>query len=253
MSDAATRDSAVFGTRFETPLPSDFREYKLLRYLHSLPAIQDDPLSVLRAIDTFCRDSSVGEWMMNIGDKKGKVLETEVKRLTTIAEEQKQKGGDVVNQVIVEVGTYCGYSAILIASHMGPSAHLYCFELDVLHAAIARAIVDYAGLSNRITIIVGTVTTHLLKELKTKRGISKIDLLFLDHVKDAYLSDVKYIETNGFIQSGSVIVADNIIYPGCPDYANYIRNNNNYKSTFHEGTLEYTTDVKDGVEVSVRL
>ncbi|CAF1440103.1 unnamed protein product, partial [Adineta steineri] len=49
-----------------------------------------------------------------------------------------------------------------------------------------------------------------------------------------------------------MIVADNILSPGAPDYVNYVRNNPQYTSTFHESTLECDKNTRDGVEISIR-
>lgn len=212
----------------------DFKENQLLRHVYARAA-QDNPESVLAVIDSFAREQS---WLMNIGEKKGQVLVQEIKK--------KQP------KIVVEVGTYMGYSAILIASNLPLDSHLYCIEIDPLNAAIATKIIEFAGLSNRITVIVGTISSKLAL-LQSRYRIKTIDLLFLDHCKTAYLSDFKLIERGGLIKTSSVIVADNILYPGVPDYVEYIRNNKQYDSTFYKGYLEYSDTIKDGVEVSVRL
>jgi len=60
------------------------------------------------------------------------------------------------------------------------------------------------------------------------------------------------LEEAGLIKSGTMIVADNVITPGAPDYLEYVRNNPNYTTTTHEATLEYRNDVPDAVEISIR-
>lgn len=74
----------------------------------------------------------------------------------------------------------------------------------------------------------------------------------VDHYEAVYLHDLKILEVLGSIQSGTMIVADNVIRPGVSDYAEYVRNNPNYTSTLYESNLEYKEDVLDGVEASVR-
>lgn len=37
----------------------------------------------------------------------------------------------------------------------------------------------------------------------------------------------------GIIPKGSVIIGDNIICPGAPDYLEYFKNNSDYKSTLY--------------------
>ena len=71
-------------------------------------------------------------------------------------------------------------------------------------------------------------------------GISSLDFVFIDHAKEKcahkialswfirfqlrrYLSDFQIIEKAGLIKKGTVVFADNCIYPGCPDYLKWIR------------------------------
>ena len=173
---------------------------------------------------------------MNVGDRKGEILDAELKK--------------AMPKVVVELGAYCGYSALRIGRLLAPGAHLYSIEINPLNAAIATKIVEFAGLKDKVTIIVGTVATKA-QTLKEKYGVKKIDLLFLDHLKTAYKPDFIQLEKDGFIQSGSVAVADNCLFPGCPDYVEYVATNPNYISVRHETELEYSKD-PDHVWVSVR-
>ncbi|KOC18846.1 O-methyltransferase [Aspergillus flavus AF70] len=57
-----------------------------------------------------------------------------------------------------------------------------------------------------------------------RRGeVSKIELMFLDHYKPTYLTDLKLCEHHGMIVPGSVLAADNVLYPGNPPYLEYVR------------------------------
>ncbi len=46
-----------------------------------------------------------------------------------------------------------------------------------------------------------------------------------------------------------MVLADNVVCPGTPDYLNYIRANLKYSSRFYQAHLEYTR-VLDGLERS---
>ena len=74
-------------------------------------------------------------------------------------------------------------------------------------------------MSNRITIHQG-VLSDLREELK-KEGT--FDMVFIDHIKNLYLSDFKMMEDWGLIVKGTVVMGDNIIYPGSPDYLEYFK------------------------------
>jgi hypothetical protein len=53
---------------------------------------------------------------------------------------------------------------------------------------------------------------------------STIDFLFIDHDKDAYLSDLIKLESRGMIRVGTRVVADNVIFANIDDYLSYVRN-----------------------------
>ena len=47
------------------------------------------------------------------------------------------------------------------------------------------------------------------------------DMVFFD-CKECYLPDLKRFEEAGLIQPGTVVVADNVVYPGAPDFLDYV-------------------------------
>ena len=169
------------------------------------------------------------------------------------------------------MGGYCGYSSIRIASNPKPGAKVYTIEASAKFAAIARQMIEFAGLSDVCTIFVGkssdllpslpqlinggdnATTSTPIADTSASSSNFNVDLFFIDHVKWAYLRDLKLIESLNYLRKGSVLVADNVIFPGAPDYLKHIRQNDKtYKSTFHPSTVEYS-EIPDGVEVSIVL
>ena len=144
-----------------------------------------------------------------------------------------------------------GYSSMRMISQVPIGVNLVSIEADADSAEIARAIHQLAGVADRITIV-NDYSDKAISRLKEMFHIDSFDLIFIDHYKQFYLRDVKLLEEHGLIQSGTVLVADNVITPGAPEYLQYIRNNPNYHSTYHQSTLEYTKDVIDGIEISTR-
>jgi len=175
---------------------------------------------------------------MNVGDVKGEILDNELAK--------------VKPKVLVELGGLYGYSAIRFASVMqelsGPSVHVYSFEISSNFAAVATKMVDFAGLSDLVTIFVGTFKDNYQK-LK-ERGINDVDVFFLDHDKKCYKSDLEIIEQSGLLRVGSVVIADNVLIAHITDYLEYVRGHPRFKSVTHESLLEYS-DLKDAVEVSI--
>jgi len=208
-----------------------FKEEMVLNYVfsHSNPG---DTNGVLAAMDEFCKSNL----MMNIGILKGSFLD--------------DAGLKRKPKFVVELGAYFGYSAVRIGRLLSDDARLVSIEKNPLFAAISTKIIEHAGLSNKVKVLVGKAEDKI-PTLKQVFGIEFIDLVFIDHWKDRYVPDLKVIESNELLCKGSVLVADNVILPGAPDYLKYIRNNPKYESKLYESPLDFTDYLKDGVEISV--
>jgi catechol O-methyltransferase len=87
---------------------------------------------------------------------------------------------------------------------------------------VITSLLDLSGLRDIARVIVGPSDAGLARLHKNKT-ISKIDLMFLDHYKPAYTSDLKLCERLGLVGPGSVLAADNVIKPGNPPYLAYVR------------------------------
>ncbi|KAA0714353.1 Catechol O-methyltransferase [Triplophysa tibetana] len=151
----------------------------------------------------------------------------------------------------LELGTYCGYSTVRIARLLSPGSKLITVEFNPAYAAIARQIIAHAGLQNKVTLVEGG-SGDLIPKIKKQFGITSLDFVFLDHWKDRYLPDIKLLEDCGLLKKGSVLLADNVICPGTPEYLEYVRNSPRYKSQYFKSYLEYTK-AEDGLEKSVFL
>jgi len=212
------------------------KEADLLQHVLNT-AKNGDALSVLETIDKFGWET----WMMNLGDVKGKQLDA-------VFNQQKPK-------VVVELGGYCGYSAVRMAHLLtilgDEESHFYSIEVNPLFVSIATKVVEHAGLSNKVTIINGAAA-DIVPQLKERYGIKQIDFLFIDHWKNLYLDDFKVVEGSGLLVSGSLVVADNIIYPGAPDYREYLEKHEGFKTELIMSKLEYS-DKEDAVLVSKKI
>lgn len=138
-----------------------------------------------------------------------------------------------------------------MASQLPEDTLIVTIEANSQSAATARRVHEHAGVANRIHIVLDQ-TDRAIPRLSKQFNVDSFDFIFIDHHKEVYLRDFQLLEKVGLIKRGTMIVADNIIYPGAPDYAHYVRNNPHYTSTFHESTLEYDNDIRDGVEISIR-
>jgi catechol O-methyltransferase len=177
------------------------------------------------------------KFLINVGDEKGALLDAAISR--------------VKPKLALELGTYCGYGSLRMARAVGPEGRLVSVEFVEANAEIARAIIDHAGVADRVAIVVGTIGDggQTLSALESAHGFAPgaLDLAFLDHDKDAYLPDLEAILERGWLHPGSVVVADNIKFPGAPEYRAYMqeREGGEWRTTEHEAHVEYQTMIKD--------
>jgi predicted O-methyltransferase YrrM len=194
------------------------------------------PLDVLKSLERMAQK----EFVPSIGPIKGRII-------TEIIKKYNPKN-------ILEVGTLYGYSAILMATAaaadtLQADGKVITIEIGRSVADIARKNVADAGLSEKINVIVGDAL-----EVIPKLDL-KFDLLFLDAAKDEYLKYLKLAEDN-VLKKGAVIVADNVEVSKNEmlDYLEYVRSSGGiYKSETIETALEFTPNVRDAVEVSIKV
>ena len=67
----------------------------------------------------------------------------------------------IMLQVAVELGGYIGYSAVRIASQLPPGGKLYSIDPNENHVRIARALIQHAGLSDKVEVIQGILETSI--------------------------------------------------------------------------------------------
>ena len=211
----------------------DGREEALAEYVAS-NAAPGDIDDAIRAIDEFGYRES---FLMNVGDEKGEILDAAIRRVDP--------------RRLLELGTYCGYSALRTARVMPEGAHLYSIEFSPANAGIARRILDHAGAADRVTVVVGTLGDggETIAALEAEHGFKpgSLDFAFLDHDKDAYLPDLQRIVEQGWLRPGTVVVADNVKFPGAPAYREYMREHegSDWRTTEHSTHVEYQTLIKD--------
>lgn len=212
-------------------LMGDTKEQRILHHVlqHAEPG---NAQSVVEAIDTYCQQK---EWAMNVGDKKGKIVDA------VIQEHQPS--------MLLELGAYCGYSAVRMARLLSPGARLLTIEINPDYAAITQRMVDFAGMQDKVTVVVGA-SQDIIPQLKKKYDVDTLDMVFLDHWKDRYLPDTLLLEECGLLRKGTVLLADNVICPGAPDFLAHVRRSNRFECTHYQSFLEYRK-VVDGLEKAI--
>jgi len=175
-------------------------------------------------------------FLVSVGDEKGKLLDAAVKRANP--------------RLALELGTYCGYGALRIAA-AAPGARIFSIELGAANALVAQRIWNHAGVGDQITCVVGTIgdAGRTLDSLRDEHGFDagSIDFLFIDHDKNAYLADLLAIAERGWLRRGTVVVADNVGFPGAPKYRAYMREQQGrlWKTTEHRTHVEYQSLIPD--------
>lgn len=163
-----------------------------------------------------------------IGPEKGKVLAGVVRKYKP--------------KRILEIGGLVGYSAILMASNLPKTGKIISIELRENAADIARENISKAGFEEIIEVRVGDAKEVIPKLRKEK---IKFDMMFLDAVKEDYLTYLKLAEP--MLAGNVVVVADNagVFAEAMEDYLDYVRNSGKYRS-------EYADVGFDALEISVK-
>lgn len=174
------------------------------------------------------------ESLPSIGPVKGKII-------ADVIQDHEPKN-------ILEIGTFYGYSSILMGSLLpDEKGKVITIEIDKDYANIARKNIVDAALSNKVDVVVGDALDIIPKLHE------KYDMVFLDALKEEYFKYLKLIEKK--LKKGAVIVADNvgIFEKFMYDYLEYVRTSGRYTSTTIQTELEFNENVKDAIEISIKI
>lgn len=243
-----------------------------LRSRHAGISPEELPVAVLSAVDTFCYTR---HWMMHVGDKKLKYIDQAWASWTDRSSHITNPKRRSHPQIVVEIGSYCGYSAVYIASKLKDhGSRMFCVEQSPACVVFTRRLLALAGLSDRVEVLEGVVSDVTLSALSTRiselrapdqelSSSHTVDFLFIDHDKSKYHEDILRIESKGLLNTGSIVVADNVLSFGVPltAYLEYVRDRDGpfLRSELFVDTIEYCdggsesndVDIVDGIEVSV--
>ncbi len=121
---------------------------------------------------------------------------------------------------ILELGTFTGYSAICLATHLPQDGHLDTLELnDELEDLILEGF-ERAGLEEKISLHIGDCKETLLR-LRSEMGLSDgkavqaeklYDIVYIDANKREYCE--YYDLVFDMIRPGGLILGDNVLWDG---------------------------------------
>jgi predicted O-methyltransferase YrrM len=192
--------------------------------------MKEEAQKVLERLDRMGEKES----LPSIGPIKGKII-------ADVIQDHKPKN-------ILEIGTLYGYSSILMSSLLpDENGKVITIEIDKEYASVARQNIVDAALENKVDVVVGDALDIIPKLLQ------KFDMVFLDALKEEYFKYLKLVEKK--LKKGAVIVADNvgIFEKFMFDYLEYVRNSGRYKSTTIQTELEFNENVKDAIEISIKI
>ncbi len=108
----------------------------------------------------------------------------------------------------VEVGTLGGYSGIWLARGLSPNGKLYTLDINAKHAEVARANFEYAGLADRVEILLGDAKASLAQ----LNSAAPFDFVFIDADKTGYPDYLRWAVKH--LRSGGIIAAHNALRHG---------------------------------------
>lgn len=112
-------------------------------------------------------------------------------------------------QYVLELGTFTGYSAIAMARGLERSeAVLHTVEVNDELYDFAAEYIERAGLRDRIVQHIGPAL-----EVVPQLGLV-FDLVFIDADKREYPDYFRMLLDGGWVRSGSIILADNVLWSG---------------------------------------
>jgi predicted O-methyltransferase YrrM len=193
--------------------------------------MKEETFKVLKKLESM----SERESLPSIGPIKGKII-------SDVIQEYEPKN-------ILEIGTLHGYSSILMGGLLpdDDTGKVITIEIDKRNVNIARKNIEDAALANKVNVLSGSALEIVPKIHES------FDMVFLDGTKEEYLKYLKLVEKN--LKKNAVVVADNvgIFEKSMYDYLEYVRNSGRYKSRTIQTELEFNQDVKDAIEVSIKI
>ena len=156
---------------------------------------------------------------------------------------------------ILEIGTAIGYSGIWLAGALPAGGMLVTLELDDGRAREARDNFARAGVSDRVSVVVGDA------QLKIAKVSGPFDLIFQDGSKKLYTPLLDKLVA--LLRPGGLLVTDNVLWSGevvpgfhktpskNPDETRAIVEYNE-RVAAHPQLLTSVVPLRDGVSISVK-
>ncbi len=166
----------------------EFIAPELLKYCEEHSSPEDDLLQSIKR-ETYAK---VLMPRMLSGHLQGKTLELLVKLLQP--------------KVILEIGTYTGYSGICLARGLGKNGRLITLDINDELETMVRGFFKKSGIQDRIDYRLG----NALDIIPTLEG--NFDMVFIDADKANYIKYYDLVVDR--VNPGGIILADNVLWSG---------------------------------------
>ena len=113
-------------------------------------------------------------------------------------------------KIVLEIGTYTGYSALCLAEGLAPGGKLITLDIDPELQEMAEIYFKKAQMTDQIEMRIGNAM-DLIDQLDPENE-TPLDLVFIDADKGNYLS--YYQKVMPLVRSGGFILADNVLWSG---------------------------------------
>ncbi|XP_044927216.1 leucine rich transmembrane and O-methyltransferase domain containing isoform X1 [Mustela putorius furo] len=194
---------------------------------HALPG---DPSHILTTLDHW---SSHCEYLGHMGPVKGQIL-------MRLVEERAPAS-------VLELGTHCGYSTLLIARALPPGGRLLTVEWDPRMAAVAEKLIRLAGFDERTVELIVSSSEEVIPCLRTQYQLNRADMVLLAHRPRCYLRDLQLLEAHALLPAGATVLADHVLFPGAPRFLQYAKSCGRYRCRLHHTGLPDFPAIKDGI------
>uniref|UniRef100_A0A096N9B6 Leucine-rich repeat-containing protein 51 n=2 Tax=Papio anubis TaxID=9555 RepID=A0A096N9B6_PAPAN len=148
---------------------------------------------------------------------------------------------------VLELGTYCGYSTLLIAQALPPGGRLLTVERDPRTAAVAEKLIRLAGFDEHMVELIVGSSEEVIPCLRTQYQLSQADLVLLIHRPRYYLRDLQLLEAHALLPAGGTVLADHVLFPGAPRFLQYAKSCGRYRCRLYHTGLPDFPAIKDGI------
>jgi predicted O-methyltransferase YrrM len=166
----------------------DFIDPELLGYCEAHSSPEDELLQYIKR-ETYAK---VLMPRMLSGHLQGKTLELLVKMLNP--------------NVVLEIGTYTGYSGICLARGLGKNGKLITLDINDELENMVKGFFEKSGLSSKIDYRLG----NALDIIPSLEG--NFDMVFIDADKANYIKYYELVVER--VNPGGIIIADNVLWSG---------------------------------------